>query len=446
MTALSRIETPDGRIDALIVRFRAGDRKQRAYLPLFVPRRPAGGGSPPPQWIQAEETPSYWEALFSLPDRHSPALWMEWMGPTERSPAGPVATLGSGDTTNVIASRGRLVLKSYRTLAEDNPEAEILRALAKEGFPHTARPAGLLWYDNTVVGTLTHRVEGVPGAPFILIDPVADDRAGIDHAARLGAVIADMHRCLFHGLPSWVAPVTEGMIDGWIDEILFRMEAVRSFLGNACGSGLKGELAERLSSPDWPSRLKALGRAHLGSLAMATHQDLHLGQILFDVKGEDPSGNDGGSDPAARRRRHGRFYILDFEGEPARIGGRKVPLPPLRDIATIQRSLGYIKHFGFVERTGRTPEEGAEALLGDEGEAKAWNLAEAAQSAALLRSYASAAPPSLPPSASGILDVLAFWRIEKALYEVMYEQSHRASYCSIPLEGLTRELRALPGV
>ena len=128
------------------------------------------------------------------------------------------------------------------------------------------------------------------------------------------------------------------------------------------------------------------------------HGDYHLGQVLV-------ADND--------------FYIIDFEGEPARsLNERRRKNSPMKDVAGMIRSFDYARATVLKSANAAIPEEQVllTAALDD------W-LAETA--AAFLKGY-------------GEIDqnLLKFFLIDKALYEIVYEASHRPDWLSIPVDGL----------
>jgi len=141
------------------------------------------------------------------------------------------------------------------------------------------------------------------------------------------------------------------------------------------------------------------------------HGDYHLGQVLW-------SNND--------------FYILDFEGEPARtLAERRRKQSPLKDVAGMIRSFHYASYAGMFKAAADRPSE-ANKL---EPAAKLWFQWTVW---IFLKEYRQAAAGSelVPPSAPAFEFWLSVFLMEKALYEVMYEFNNRPSWIGIPLEGL----------
>jgi maltose alpha-D-glucosyltransferase/alpha-amylase len=141
------------------------------------------------------------------------------------------------------------------------------------------------------------------------------------------------------------------------------------------------------------------------------HGDYHLGQVLWS---------------------EGDFYILDFEGEPARpIAQRREKQSPLKDVAGMLRSFNYAAYAGlFAHTSSRRPE--FERL---EPWARLWHTWA---SAAFLRSYFGTAghAPFVPPDSMQRDMLLRLFVLDKALYELNYELNNRPDWVRIPLRGV----------
>ena len=139
------------------------------------------------------------------------------------------------------------------------------------------------------------------------------------------------------------------------------------------------------------------------------HGDFHLGQVLVAS---------------------GDAYIIDFEGEPGRpLAERRAKMSPLVDVAGLMRSLDY------AVATTLDPRTPTSAPLPEATRAKfVKRLRDGAQQA-FLDAYRSGVG-DLPGLDN--LDLLAFFMIEKAAYELLYEASNRPAWLSIPLHGLQR--------
>ena len=120
----------------------------------------------------------------------------------------------------------------------------------------------------------------------------------------------------------------------------------------------------------------------------------------------------------------GDWLVLDFEGEPARpLAERRRKSTPLRDVA------GMLRSFAYAAETGRT--RGAPASADWERDARA----------AFLGGYTDAIDDSLlPPAGEPREALLAACELEKALYELRYEQDNRPDWLHVPVAGILRAL------
>jgi len=147
---------------------------------------------------------------------------------------------------------------------------------------------------------------------------------------------------------------------------------------------------------------------------MRVHGDYHLGQVLY-------TGRD--------------LYIVDFEGEPARVRAERERLrSPLADVAGMLRSFHYAA-FGALsgEITGaRTREQDRPLLMGWAAIHERWS------SAAFLGAYLAAmAGTNLLPSTPATFALeLEVHLLEKALYELGYELDLRPHWVELPVRGI----------
>jgi maltose alpha-D-glucosyltransferase/alpha-amylase len=128
----------------------------------------------------------------------------------------------------------------------------------------------------------------------------------------------------------------------------------------------------------------------------------------------------------------GDFYILDFEGEPARsIAERREKQSPLKDVAGMLRSFSYAAYAGLLAHTssGRPEFERLEPW------ARLW---QTWASAAFLRGYFGSAGHAqfLPADAAQRDGLLRLFVLDKALYELNYELNNRPDWVRIPLRGV----------
>ena len=125
--------------------------------------------------------------------------------------------------------------------------------------------------------------------------------------------------------------------------------------------------------------------------AQRIHGDLHLGQCLRSPDGE--------------------WSLIDFEGEPASpLAERRLPQPPVRDVAGMLRSFDYAarSHDALGARVGGAlPGRVLRGLRGG-------RRLRPAHGPGLLRAYET----------------------DKAVYEVLYEARHRPDWLPVPMAAI----------
>jgi maltokinase len=165
-------------------------------------------------------------------------------------------------------------------------------------------------------------------------------------------------------------------------------------------------------------------------LSIRIHGDYHLGQVLRIDDG---------------------WYVLDFEGEPSRpVEERRQPSSPLRDVAGMLRSLSYAAAVGLREHgTGAQGSRDLDLVAGLSGTvesqpgrgpvelASAW---EQRNRDAFLTAYLERldGSPLLPGDPESLLALLGAFELDKAVYELAYEQAHRPDWVQIPLDAVRR--------
>jgi trehalose synthase-fused probable maltokinase len=158
-------------------------------------------------------------------------------------------------------------------------------------------------------------------------------------------------------------------------------------------------------------QLDGVGALDHGGMRIRVHGDYHLGQVLWS---------------------EGDFYILDFEGEPARpVTERRAKDSPLKDVAGMLRSFSYAAYAALFNRTAGRAEE-FDRL---EPWARVWSRWVGA---AFLRGYLTVADgaPFLPADPVQRAAVLDLYLVDKALYELNYELNNRPDWVRIPVRGL----------
>lgn len=158
-------------------------------------------------------------------------------------------------------------------------------------------------------------------------------------------------------------------------------------------------------------RLQALRDQDISVDLTRIHADYHLGQVLCT---EDD------------------FYIIDFEGEPLlTIPERRRKRPPFKDVAGMVRSFHYAAQ-GQLLLNHKYTEENRQQLT-------AWGeywfrLVRQLFLDAYLATTKGAT--FVPATAVQQQDLLNFFVLEKAIYEVAYELNSRPDWLAIPLRGV----------
>jgi len=173
--------------------------------------------------------------------------------------------------------------------------------------------------------------------------------------------------------------------------------------------------ARLLEHPEWVNgRFDDFLRQRLLSVRIRCHGDLHLGQVLY-------TGND--------------FFIIDFEGEPARpLVERRRKRSAMRDLAGMIRSFDYAAYGTLLDMIRAGSLAGQNFALMRQWAAlwQRWN------SAAFLREYLSvvANAPFAPQDRQEFRVLLEVFVLEKAIYELGYELNNRPAWAGIPLHGI----------
>jgi maltokinase len=308
--------------------------------------------------------------------------------------------LGAEQSNTSLVFDERLVLKLFRRLPDGpNPDVEVTRALARIGFEHVVAPLAE-WRDDdgdyaVVNELLLGSADGWHLALTSLHDlydrRVAPDEAPGDfgfEAERLGKVTAELHVAMADAFG-----LEQADVDAWISD----MEAQLARVDLAPG------VAKRARNV-----YEELREVEVGP-AFRVHGDFHLGQTLLHDTG---------------------WYILDFEGEPARpIEERRRPSSPMRDVAGMLRSLHYAAQVALREMGGADDDE-LRVL------AAAWERHNAERFLAGYSGYGELDRVLPPPEARHV--VRRAFELDKAVYEVGYEAGHRPDWVEIPMSAITR--------
>ena len=341
------------------------------------------------------------------------------------------------------------VVKVYRKLEPGiNPEIEVGRFLTEvAGFANTPALLGsveLVEGDNksksavAVVQTFVENQGDGWTVTSAYLDRFVDEQrllAKSEHPgeseeqvpylrymSQTGRRVAEMHLALASrdDLPEFAPePIKPDDVKRRIDEVMIRAERVfdtlkqrRDSLREADRQLVDRLLAERATLRD---HLSALLPPDIDGLNIRHHGDFHLGQMLI-VKDD--------------------IFIIDFEGEPRRPHDeRRRKAPAARDVAGLIRSIDYSATAALERAAKVAPDE-----QGKLGAALAeWRERAVAAFLAAYRETMISQHlwPADPLAARQMLD---FFVLEKAFYEIEYELAYRPDWLRLPLTGALRIL------
>ena len=313
-----------------------------------------------------------------------------------------VRPMGVEQSNTSIVFDERLVLKLVRRLHDGrNPDVEVTTALADAGFENVAAPVAVWHHEDVdlaiVQPFLAGAAEGWALALTSLRDFYASEsedpaECGGDfgaEAARLGQATARMHIALADAFG-------RGAPDAAAWKTVMRAQLDR--IG-------RGEPWSR-------SAARVFDALPDGGAAIRVHGDYHLGQVVRADTG---------------------WFVLDFEGEPARpLHERRAAWSPLKDVAGMMRSFHYA-----AEVARREAPAGDAARLTSQPE-----LWDNRNREAFLEGYLSVdgIHELLPGNGvrESVLAALTAWELDKAIYEIGYERLHRPDWASIPEAAVQR--------
>lgn len=356
----------------------------------------------------------------------------------------PLAPPGSGSIRAVSAEQSNssmvlddnIIVKLFRRVQVGiNPDLEINRLLTNEGFENIPAQVGEILYEGSLddvdisidLGIAQQLIKGAREGWVEALQELhhlydsADESPDLEMAVSeraehllneiedLGDVTASLHVLLSReDMEQEFAPEP---IDG--ADLKEWAESARAALeGLLQGDGSELE-AHKAAIEERIDRLQTIDDA--GSKTRV-HGDYHLGQVMLGSRG---------------------WFIIDFEGEPMRsMAERRAKQSPLRDVAGMLRSFSYAATVAMFERTEVDSEEWKRL----QPWADAWEtLARQRFFTAYHRSALEGG--FMPGDREDLKTMLEVFEIDKALYELGYEQAHRPGWDRIPRRGITRLLQ-----
>jgi maltokinase len=296
----------------------------------------------------------------------------------------------------------RLILKLFRHVSDGpSPDAEVVRGLQRVGFERVARLLADWREADRDYAVVNEYLAGARDGFELALESVRRLQPRGSGAASSG----DPFRREARGLGD-----TTGRLHAKL------AAAFGTFPGDS--AALAADMAAQLQRVEGvpKDRIAAAYRPVAAGTdvgpAIRVHGDYHLGQVMW----RDP-----------------RWYVLDFEGEPARpLEERRRASSPLKDVAGMLRSFDYVAAVALRERTASADEE--LVALADAWRDRAGQV--------FLEGY-FAAPgvdavlPASPRTRRVLLDAFL---LDKAVYEVGYEHAHRPDWVGIPQRAIERLL------
>jgi maltose alpha-D-glucosyltransferase/alpha-amylase len=216
-------------------------------------------------------------------------------------------------------------------------------------------------------------------------------------------------------------PATQEDTERWIENAMTRSGRAFARLENTKVTPADAPLVERLMGErsSLRDRLAALLPSPEQIFNIRHHGDFHLGQMLI-VK-ED-------------------IFIIDFEGEPRRtLAERRMKAPAARDVAGLIRSIDY--------SVSAALERSLKVKADDQGQLQT-ALAQWREESigTFLAAYRAAMVDARlwPADPAAADNVLRFFLLEKAFYEIEYELAHRPDWLRVALSGALRVLAEGP--
>ncbi len=395
--------------------------------------------------------PDFWISLFRWwksrgTGRSLRGLYVSSIDAHVQNEVVETAKLLSGEQSNSSAIiDDRFFVKLYRRLERGkNPETELLDYLTEAGFKFIPRLHGRVTFKagseqfalgilqdalpvetdgwnhaRQVTNRFLERVSEMKPPSGGLPENYEEETPGwledvapemLSLARVLGIRTAELHLTLAKATDPDLRPM-----QGTIEDVQDLTNRVRSEAAQtrAMLAQHESRLYELPTAAEWDAglqRLERLKTVKVEHKRIRIHGDYHLGQVLLA---------------------DGEFYILDFEGEPARaLEERRRRDFALRDVAGMLRSLDYAALAALREHED------------DEGKLDAWTQKLIFWCEAVFQNgyFSTAEEGDFIAAEPARRLYLWAYLFDKVLYEIRYELNNRPGWTWLPLLGLKRLL------
>ncbi|MFI1682859.1 maltokinase [Streptomyces sp. NPDC020607] len=299
-------------------------------------------------------------------------------------PPNLTARVLDGEQSNTSLVYGdSFILKLFRRIQYGvNPDLEVPWALAGQGCARVPSPVAWFWTSEprkTTLGVLQPFLRGATDGWTLALQSLAAGRDFTEESYELGRATAEVHLALAQ---------------------VFDPDIPDRHGGRRLAEGMTSRLDT--SARQVPALVPYVSRLRAAYDAVAArgparppqriHGDLHLGQVL---------------------RAGQRWFVIDFEGEPARpIAERRRAQATVRDVAGMLRSFDYAAHARRPWQP-RWARRCREAYCAGYAAEASW---DPRTEAGLLRAYET----------------------DRAVYEALYEARHRPDWLPVPMAAIAR--------
>jgi maltose alpha-D-glucosyltransferase/alpha-amylase len=351
-------------------------------------------------------------------------------------------SIGAESTNTSIVLDDRIFLKAYRRIeAGINPDIEMTRFLTQAGYSNVATYLGNVSYIDEermeLIGLFSFVLNQGDTWTFALnhlerfLAEVSSDVEGSPsphelyeaQLQTLGRRVGEMHALLCEAQEPAFSPEQIGGEDQaqWARTAQMRLDAVLNAVPRklpALSEAARGELQQFTTLAARLSRhLLELASVPVKAVKTRFHGNLHLGKVLLVAD---------------------NFLITGFEGDVSMpLAERRKKDSPLRDIATLLMSLGYLRSVSLERATIGRPEqrERMDAALAS------W---ERRASEVLLSGYRRGvgAARCLPSEEIEFQNLVHLFRIDRALKDLEYEMVTPVPWSGLALRALLREVQS----